>query len=233
MHERPIKLLLVEDDASFAFIVKGCLELSGKYEVTHAIDGQAGIDLYHSCAPDIIVSDVEMPGMSGLDMVRAIRLMDDQIPIFFATARTQAKDLIQGFGVGVDNYIRKPYLPEELNAHILAVLKRKDMVNASDQRLIPIGEYLFNETKRTLQWQDKKFNLTQREVKILLLLYQRKGKIVRREDILSANWGGPDFYNSRSLDVFVSKLRKYLAFDPKVEIRNVRGEGIQLLISQV
>ncbi len=232
MQERPIRLLLVEDDPSFAFIVKGSLELTGKYEVSHAVNGKKGIDIYHEWAPDIIVSDIEMPEMSGSEMVKEIRRMDQRIPIFFATGRTSAKDLLDGFNVGVDNYIRKPYLPEELNAHILAVLKRREIGSPVDQRIIPLGEYWFNVTDRILQWQREKISLTLKETNILLALYQRKGQIVNRDDILAENWGDPAYRNPRSLDVFISRLRKYLENDPNIEIRNIRGSGggIQLII---
>ena len=236
MYHRPIKLLLVEDDPSFAYIVKGCMELTGRYEICHAANGKIGLEYYYERNPDVIVSDIDMPEMSGWDMVKEIRRVDQRIPIFFATGYTSPKDLLTGFELGVDNYIRKPYLPEELNAHIMAVLKRREMRNNDHMlQIIPLGEYWFNVTDRILQWRDQKFSLTHKETNILLMLYQRKGQIVDREEILYENWGEPAYQNSRSLDVFLSKLRKYLEYDPKIEIRTARGAGnsgggVQLII---
>lgn len=226
-----IKLLLIEDDFSFSFIVKGSLELTGGYDVYVAATGEEGLKAYECFIPDIIVSDIEMPGMSGLQLVKHIRMDNISIPILFATARISPKDLIDGYNHGADNYIRKPFLPEELDAHIRALLKRtlstpNNLLNTGYQ----LGEYLFDPIYRTLQWRTKHFNLTEREMQILEMLYDRKGELLLREEILIKFWGNSDFYTSRSLDVFISSLRKYLENDASIQIQTVRGKGLKLIL---
>ncbi len=232
-----IKLLLVEDDAAFSFIIKGCLELTGNYDVSIASDGKEGLEKYAAFIPDIIVADIEIPIMSGIELVSVIRRKDTQIPILFASARTSPKDLIEGYNLGIDNYIRKPFLPEELNAHVQAILRRSQSTllstNETTPYLLKIGKYLFDTKAQTLQRQDRTIKLTERESQIILLLYQQKGKIVKREDILTQCWEHSDFYTSRSLDVFINKLRKYFKEDPGIEIKTVRKKGILLDIKSV
>ncbi|MDR1056250.1 MAG: response regulator transcription factor [Prevotellaceae bacterium] len=230
-----IKLLLVEDDEAYSFILKGSLELTGFYEVYTASNGEEGLEAYYKFMPEVIVSDIEMPLMNGMDMVKKIRQTDDKILILFTTARTSPKDLIDGLNLGVDTYIRKPFLPEELNAHIQALLKRssqKFQDNKSKKEIYPLGNYLFNFNSRHLYWKGEQINLTEREAKILLKLYQNKGEIVKRQDILIEFWGINDFYTSRSLDVFIRNLRRYIANDDSVEIQTIRNEGLRLHINE-
>ncbi len=229
-----IKLLLVEDDESLAFIVKGSLELTGGYEVFVASDGRKGLEAYISFSPDVIVSDIEMPEMSGEEFVSQIRQKDKKIPVLFATAKTSPQDLIRGYQFEIDNYIRKPYLCEELDAHIRGVLKRVgesspiEKAVAVNQDTYPLGLYLFHVKYRYLQLGDKHIKLSVREVEILWMLYEEKGKLVRRTDILDKFWGKADFYTSRSLDVFIRNLRTYLKEDSSIEIITERGEGLIL-----
>lgn len=229
-----IKLLLVEDDESLAFIVKGSLELTGGYEVFVASDGRKGLEAYISFSPDVIVSDIEMPEMSGEEFVSQIRQKDKKIPVLFATAKTSPQDLIRGYQFEIDNYIRKPYLCEELDAHIRGVLKRVgesrpiEKAVAVNQDTYPLGLYLFHVKHRYLQLGDKHIKLSVREVEILWMLYEEKGKLVRRTDILDKFWGKADFYTSRSLDVFIRNLRTYLKEDSSIEIITERGEGLIL-----
>lgn len=226
-----IQLLLVEDDASFAFIVKGSLELTGLYDVCVAANGKEGLAAYTTFQPNVIIADIEMPIMSGLEMVRQIRQNDRHTPILLATAKTSPQDLIEGYRVGVDNYIRKPFLPEELNAHIQAVLRRYESCIVEEKKakdLYRLGAYLFNVKYHYLEWKEVRYELTERESGILQILYFQKGQLVRREDLLMRLWGQNDFYTSRSLDVFISKLRKYLSKDSSVVIQTIRGEGLRL-----
>jgi len=224
----------VEDDESLAFIVKGSLELTGGYEVFVASDGRKGLEAYISFSPDVIVSDIEMPEMSGEEFVSQIRQKDKKIPVLFATAKTSPQDLIRGYQFEIDNYIRKPYLCEELDAHIRGVLKRVgesspiEKAVAVNQDTYPLGLYLFHVKYRYLQLGDKHIKLSVREVEILWMLYEEKGKLVRRTDILDKFWGKADFYTSRSLDVFIRNLRTYLKEDSSIEIITERGEGLIL-----
>jgi len=224
-----IKLLFVEDDASFSFIVKGSLELTGNYQVQTASNGKEGLEACESFHPDIIVADIEMPVMSGLEMVAMIRKTNETIPIMFATAHTNAQDVLNGYGLNVDNFIKKPYLPEELNAHILAVLKRSGaFAPATNMNSIPVGDCVFNTDKQFLQYKGTKQKLTTRETKVLYKLYEKRGKVVHRGELLEELWGMNDFFTSRSLDVYINSLRKYLSLDPKINIETIRGKGLVL-----
>jgi DNA-binding response OmpR family regulator len=230
MHE--IKILLVEDDPIFSQVVKNSLELMGDYDVCLAENGVEGYEAYKTFGPDLIISDVEMPKMSGFEMVKCIRDEDAIIPIIMASAKTEPKDLSKGFHLDIDDYVKKPYLPAELNLHIKAVLRRTAIQknpNPDKSMLHPIGAYLFNPHTHLLKWREEEFELTARESHILEMLYKQKGEIVRREDILQRFWSKDDFYASRSLDVFVSRLRKYLGKDTSIQIQTIRGEGLCMI----
>ncbi|MDR1369129.1 MAG: response regulator transcription factor [Dysgonamonadaceae bacterium] len=231
---KKIKLLLVEDDEAFAFIVKGSLELLGNYEVCTAKNGFEGLQAYASYDPDIIVSDIEMPEMSGFDFIKKVRERDLRIPVLFASGRTNPRDVINGYEIGVDNYIKKPYLIEELNAHIRAILKRiPNFGNEEENKakgLISIGQYLLHVGTRTLQIKGGEYKLTEMEAKILMVLYEHRGELVKKDDLLAEVWGSNGFFASRSLDVFVSKLRKYLEADKSVKINTLRGEGLLMIV---
>jgi len=227
-----IRLLLVEDDPAFSQIVKDSLELTGNYIVCVAKNGLEGYNAYKSFLPEIIVSDVEMPEMSGLEMVKQIRAENNNIPILLASARTNPRDLADGYKLEIDDYIKKPYLPAELELHIKAILRRvrkTEEISKEENGLYPLGSYLFNIKNYYLQRDTEQYELTVRETQILQVLCENKGGIVKRKDILQQFWGTDDFYTSRSLDVFVRKLRKYLEKDSAVQIITVRGEGLKLV----
>lgn len=225
---KKIKLLFVEDDTSFAFVVKGSLELTGEYEIYAASNGKEGLELFNTTSPDIIVSDIEMGEMDGMEMVKLIRDANSDIPILFATGRTSPQDVLKGYELNVDNFIKKPYLPDELNAHIKAILKRVQKQSSQSISEIRIGEYSFDINTHLLTKENSR-KLTQREAAILLLLHERKGEVVKRDEILEKFWGRNDFFTSRSLDVFINSLRKYLSEDHTIEIQTVRGEGLKLI----
>lgn len=230
---KPIKLLFVEDDDALAFMVTGSLDLSGKYEIHRAANGAEGLTLYNNIHPDIIVADVEMPEMSGFEMVRKIRETDTFTPIIFASARKSPKDFIEGLHVGADNFIRKPYLPEELEVQMTALLRRinKEVTEeAISSYKHSFGNYRLDTQARTLEIKGgNSFLLTERETGILKILSDRKGEIVKRDEILTVFWGNSDFYTTRSLDVFIANIRKYLKEDGSVEIQTIRGEGFRLV----
>jgi DNA-binding response OmpR family regulator len=229
---REIKVLLVEDDPACSQVVKDSLELMGGYDVCVAGNGAEGCEAYKTFRPDLIVSDVEMPKMSGFEMVKCIRDEDPAIPIIMASAKTDPKDLAKGFHLDIDDYVKKPYLPAELNLHIKAVLRRtviQENPVPDKTMLYSIGAYLFNPCIHLLKWGEEEFELTARESQILEMLYKQKGEIVKREDILQRFWTKDDFYASRSLDVFVSRLRKYLGKDTSIQIQTVRGEGLCMI----
>ena len=225
-----IKLLLVEDDENLNYIIKGSLEdMIGGYEVLTVLNGEEGLKVWRDFKPDIVVSDVEMPVMDGNEMVRAIREIDGDIPIVFATAKGSPKDVTIGYHSGVNNYIKKPFLPEELDAHIQALLKLKNGSRTrSESNIFKLGSYYFDSDHFLLKTAEQCSTLTVRETKILQMLCESKGEIVKRDVILENIWGTNDFYTSRSLDVFIKKLRTYLSADTSVSIRTVKGVGLIL-----
>lgn len=226
-----IKLLFVEDDTSFAFIVKGSLELMGIYQVETAFNGQEGLEAYHAFNPDVIVADIDMPLLNGMEMVSQIRKENEIIPILFASGYTNAQYVLAGYKLNADNFVKKPFLPEELNAHIQAVLKRSQIFpNANNTTVIYLGDYVFNTDKQYLQHKNKKQKLTPRETEILYKLYENGGNVVKRNHLLKELWGIDDFFTSRSLDVYINSLRKHLSLDPKINIETIRGKGLVLNI---
>jgi DNA-binding response OmpR family regulator len=226
-----IKLLFVEDDVSFVYVIKGCLELTGMYDVLTALNGKEGLEAYYSLNPDVIVADIEMPVMDGMEMVSQIRKTNEGIPILFATGYTNARYVLDGYKLNADNFIKKPFLPEELDAHIQAVLKRTRMLlNMNDTTIIYIGDWVFNTEKQYLQYKNTKQKLTARETKVLYKLFENRGNVVRRNELLEELWGMNDFFTSRSLDVYINSLRKHLSRDPKVSIETIRGKGLVLNI---
>lgn len=229
-----IKLLLVEDDANLCYIIRGGLEdMIGGYEVTTAANGEEGLRIWKEQHPDVIVSDIEMPVMDGYEMVRRIREMDGDTPIVFTSGRVSPKDVVKGYELGVNNYIKKPFLAEELDAHIGALLKMKQGRGAKNEsETYKIGEdYVFDAPHAVLKHvSGTERTLTEREAKLLQILCEKKNEVVKREAILSQLWEAEedDYYASRSLDVFVARLRKVFAEDERVNIKTVKGVGLCL-----
>jgi DNA-binding response OmpR family regulator len=227
-----IKMLFVEDDASFAFVVKGSLELSGIYEVQTAPDGKEGLIAYESFNPDVVVADIEMPVLNGMEMVSQIRKTNRAIPILLASGHTSARYVLDGYKLNADNYIKKPFVPEELDAHIQAVLRRTRLFpNVNNSESICLGDTVFNSDKQFIQYKNTTCKLSAREAKILHRLYESRGNVVKRNELLEAIWGTSDFFSSRSLDVFINLLRKRLSPDPKINIETIRGKGLALNIT--
>lgn len=229
------RVLLVEDDKNLSFILKSSLEqMIGGYQVMVAQNGREGLELLDQEPFDVIVSDVEMPVMDGMTMVKHIRLHHPDLPIVFITGLTTARDVINGYQSGADFYIKKPFLPEELHAHLQAVLKIKQNAPSAPEAKreeveeFPIGDYRFVPSQHLLIYSSGRQTLTPKESKILEMLCRAKGRVVNRDDILVAVWGTADFYSSRSLDVFVTKLRKYLSEDSRILLKALKGVGICL-----
>ena len=228
-----IKLLLVEDDANLRYIVQSSLEdLIGGYEVKVAENGLQGLEEWKEFHPDIIISDIDMPVMNGFEMVKRIRETDGDTPILFASALTSPKDVRSGYEIGVNNYVKKPFVPDELDAHIHAILKMKQGTKTRNESHVHrFGHYTLDASRATLynEEADSRILLTQRETDLLLLLVQNENEVVRREAILSHIWKTEDdYFASRSLDVYVNKLRKLFVNDASVQVKTVRGVGILL-----
>lgn len=233
MEGQIIKLLLVEDDENLCYIIQGGLEdMIGGYKVLTAANGEEGLAVWRSEHPDVIVADIEMPVMDGYEMVRRIREEDEHIPILFTSGRVSPKDVVKGYELGVNNYVKKPFLAEELHAHVTALLKlTRGLQVQKEGQLVPIGQLFSFDTVRGVlkQKSGEERMLTVREADLLRMLCEHKGQVVRREVILSRLWNTEeDYFASRSLDVFVSRLRKLLAADEMVELKTVKGVGLIL-----
>ena len=221
-----IKIVLAEDEPSLAQIVKESLE-TRNFEVFLANNGTAAYDLYKTIHPEILVLDVMMPIKDGFTLAKEIRKEDKQTPIIFLTAKSQTKDVIEGFNHGGNDYLKKPFSMEELIVRIHSLLDRR--LQKHEQTNIKIGKYLFNHTKQLLFFEEKQTSLTNRESELLFLLNQNKNSTTERVYILNKLWGNDDFFNARSMDVFITKLRKKLKQDQNVQIINVRGFGYKLI----
>lgn len=222
-----IKVVLAEDEPSLGMIVKESLE-TRDFQVFLAKDGEEAYALYKNENPEILVLDVMMPKKDGFTLAKEIRDEDKNIPIIFLTARSQTKDVLDGFQHGGNDYLKKPFSMEELIVRIHALLDRIHL--KKDHQKIHIGNYTFNYTKQSLQINEKSVLLTHRESELLFHLYEKKNEILDRTFILKKLWGDDDFFNARSMDVFISKLRKKLVQDENVQIINVRGFGYKLII---
>ena len=219
-----VKLLLVEDDVNLSYIVQTALEdLIGGYQVFTAANGAEGLKQW----------EAHMPVMNGFDMVRRIRETDKTTPIIFGSALTSPRDVKEGYKLGVNNYVKKPFVPDELDAHVHALLKLTEGHKTSDETdHYRLGRYTLDAPHAMLRDDQtgELQTLSQREAQLLQLLAENRNQTVRREAILSRLWGTEekDYFASRSLDVFVNKLRKLLADEPQVEIKTVRGVGLML-----
>jgi DNA-binding response OmpR family regulator len=219
------KILLAEDEPSLGQIIKESLE-TRNFEVLLCVNGQEAMDVYYKEKPKLLVLDVMMPKKDGFTLAKEIRLIDPEIPIIFLTAKSQVTDVVEGFNVGGNDYLRKPFSMEELIVRINALLKRKKEVDTS---AMPLGQFVFNLKKQTLNSADEVISLTHREAHLLYHLINNKNKVLERSFILKKLWGDDDFFNARSMDVFITKLRKKLKSDPSIQILNVRGFGYKLI----
>lgn len=227
-----IKLLLVEDDINLSYMIRSSLEdMIGGYDVITAHNGLDGIALWKKHKPDVIIADIEMPDMDGFEMVEKIRATDGETLILFASGRISSKDVTAGYKLGANNYIKKPFIPEELDAHIKGQIKLKHQLRSKNESQIQkIGVYSFDTINGMLKdAEGERVPLSLTEAKILGLLVMNRGEIIRREDILEQFWDGEgkDYFASRRLDVFIAILRKKLN-DPSVKIETIRGIGLLL-----
>jgi DNA-binding response OmpR family regulator len=221
-----IKVLLAEDEPALALIIKESLE-TRNFIVLHCKNGQEALDVFVSENPDILVLDVMMPIKDGFSLAKDIRKMDKKAPIIFLTAKSQTQDVVEGFTIGGNDYLKKPFSMEELIVRIHSLLGR--ITNEKNSEQIVIGKYLFDAVKQTLSYDTTLETLTYRETALLELLIENKNEIIDRSVILKKIWGDDDFFNGRSMDVFITKLRKKLCLDPSVQIINIRSQGYKLI----
>lgn len=221
-------ILILEDDPNLGFILQENLELRG-YATTLVADGVEGLRVFRSGAFDLCLADVMMPKKDGFTFAREVRERDEQTPIIFLTAKSMKEDKIEGFQIGCDDYVTKPFSMEELALRIQAVLKRGAVSTSAEAPTYTIGRYEFDYGRQLLDLKGKKQKLTGRESDLLRLLCLQQNKVLERDAALKELWGDDNYFNGRSMDVFISKLRAYLKGDPSVEIVNVHGKGYKLL----
>lgn len=231
--EKSIKLLIVEDDESFAYIVRFGLQRIGGYEILVAGNGKEGYEMWREHQPDIIMADVEMPVMNGFDMVAKIRETDPYIPIMFTSSYVEPHDVMKGYEFGASNYVKKPCVPEELDCHLRALIKLSALQPIrNEERVMAVGKYTYDPKHLILKAEDgtEDIKLTNYENTILEALCRNKGEIVKREIIMDMIWHDDGFYVSRRLDTQLNKLReKVEKGDSSIKIITVRGVGIQLM----
>lgn len=225
---KKIKVLFAEDEPALAQIVKESLE-TRDFLVSLAENGKEALRLFGEKNPDILVLDVMMPVKDGFSVAKEIRQLNENIPIIFLTARSQTTDVVEGFKVGGNDYLKKPFSMEELIVRMHNLLSRKELQEASE--ILKIGNYVFDFPKQYLSYgNEEKELLTHREAQLLFHLCKNKNEVLDRSLILIKLWGDDDFFNARSMDVFISKLRKKLSKDKNVQIVNVRGYGYKLIV---
>ncbi len=228
------KILLVEDDQNFGVVLRDYLEMH-EYEVDLATDGQAGADAFDQGGYDMCIFDVMMPKKDGFTLAKEIREKDKQTPIIFLTAKTLKDDILDGFRIGADDYITKPFNSEELLFRVQAILRRSLKEDEDDDlKEFTIGEFEFNFPLRILVHKDgKKEKLSPKEAQLLRLFALNMNEILSRSEALTKIWNEDNYFTARSMDVFVTKLRKYLSLDEDLEIVNIHGSGFRLIDKRV
>ena len=223
-----IRILLVEDDSNLGYILKEYLQMYG-FEVTWEKDGETGLKSFDQHAYDLCILDVMMPKMDGFSLGERLKSKRPKMPLIFLTAKALKIDKLKGFKIGADDYIVKPVDEEELIARINAIIKRSGLVEVEpEETTFRIGAYEFDYLNQSLTLDGNKQIITTKEAEVLKQLCLSKGQILDRQTTLKELWGESDYFNRRSMDVFISKLRKYLSKDPKVRITNVHGKGFVL-----
>ncbi|TCK67478.1 DNA-binding response OmpR family regulator [Winogradskyella wandonensis] len=224
----PIKILLAEDEAALGQIIKESLE-TRDFEVLLCEDGEMAFKTYKAEAPELLVLDVMMPKKDGFTLAKEIRAIDDAIPIIFLTAKSQTQDVVEGFTIGGNDYLKKPFSMEELIVRIHNLIGRTKLQKSSE--ILELGDYSFDFPKQLLTYKtEDAVQLTHREAHLLFHLIKNKNAVLDRSLILNKLWGTDDFFTARSMDVFISKLRKKLKQDESIQILNVRGFGYKLTI---
>lgn len=220
-------LLYVEDDESLGFVTRDSLEMEG-YKITHFNEGKSAIAAIPDHQFDLCILDVMLPEVDGFTIAEEIRKYDTQVPIIFLTARSLKEDKIKGLKIGADDYITKPFSIEELILKIEVFLRRRIISIPSPASKFRIGEYEFDHPNLTLHHNGDAKTLTQREADLLKLFAEQPNQVIKRSDILEKLWGEDDYFLGRSLDVFISRLRKYLKQDDSLKIENIHGVGFRL-----
>ncbi len=226
------KILLCEDDTNLGMVLKNYLELND-YEVTLERDGRLGLAAFQREKFDICLLDVMMPNMDGFTLAEEIRDVNPDVPLFFLSAKTMKDDIIQGYKLGADDYITKPFDSEVLLHKIKAILKRNEEMHREEVNAeFDLGRYHFNPRLRELTVDGKVQTLSPKENELLKMLSEYKNDLLSREVALKKIWGSDTYFNGRSMDVYIAKLRKYLKEDTAIEIVNIHGNGFRLVVTE-
>ncbi|MCU0395575.1 MAG: response regulator transcription factor [Chitinophagaceae bacterium] len=229
MDSKKYKILLCEDDTNLGMVLKNYLELND-YDVTLERDGRLGLAAFQREKFDICLLDVMMPNMDGFTLAEEIRDVDPDIPLFFLSAKTMKEDIIQGYKLGADDYITKPFDSEVLLHKIKAILKRNEELNREQENMeFDLGRFHFNPKLRELSIGGRTQTLSPKENELLRMLAEHKNDLLPREKALKKIWGSDTYFNGRSMDVYIAKLRKYLKEDENLEIVNIHGNGFRLV----
>ncbi|MHA7057082.1 response regulator transcription factor [Aquimarina sp. M1] len=218
-------ILLAEDDFDFGSILKQYLELHG-YNVIWAKDGKEALQVFSEEQFDICVFDVMMPKMDGFTLAEKVIDMNPETPFVFLTAKKMKEDKIRGLKLGADDYIVKPFEADILILRLQNILKRSQRIMAIREEIISVGDYKFDATNHCLKLNGERQKLTEKETILIQYLYDHKNTLIKRENLLKEVWGNDDFFSGRSMDVFISRLRKYFKEDKKIKIESVRGVGL-------
>lgn len=225
------KILVIEDDNNLGSILTEYLNVKG-FEAKHCFNGEDGLREFGNNSYDLCLVDIMMPKMDGFTFVREIKKIST-MPFIFLTAKSLLEDKVEGFTLGADDYVTKPFSMEELILRINAVLNRVKQNNIADViKEIQIGGYLFDYTKRILKINDKEQKLTSKEVELLKMLCENKNEILERSNALLKIWKNENYFTSRSMDVYIAKLRGYLKNDPAIQILNIHGTGFKLIVNE-
>jgi DNA-binding response OmpR family regulator len=232
MEDAKLKVLLVEDDSNFGNVLKNYLELND-FDVVLERDGRLGMAAFQRQKFDICLLDVMMPHVDGFTLAEEIRDIDPDVPLFFLSAKTMRDDILTGYKLGADDYITKPFDSEVLLMKIKAILKRnEESKNETENKEFDLGKFHFNPKLRELTADGKTSTLSPKESELLRMLCEYMNDLLPRETALKRIWGSDTYFNGRSMDVYIAKLRKYLKDDTKVEIVNIHGNGFRLVVTE-
>lgn len=230
MNTRSIKIFLVEDDLSFGSVLKSYLEIN-EYAVEWVDDGKYAMDHFRRGSFNICILDIMLPHVDGFTIAQEIRKINIEVPIIFLTAKKLKDDVLKGYGVGADDYITKPFDTDILLAKIKAILSRRD-TQTGTKDIYEIGKFIFNSKLRTLTLGTDEKKLSPKEAQLLELLAINPNALISRELALKKIWGSDDYFTARSMDVYITKLRKFLSEDPDLNIKNIHGAGFQLIVKE-
>ncbi|MFP4023962.1 MAG: response regulator transcription factor [Thiohalospira sp.] len=230
MDDHNIKILLAEDDENLGTLLREYLNAKG-FKTDLFINGELALQGFKKQEYHICILDIMMPKMDGFSLAREIRKLNSDVPFIFLTAKSLKEDVIEGFSLGADDYMTKPFSMEELLFRIKAILRRTETNHVSEQNdKYQIGDYTFDSQKQILQYADKTQKLTTKESELLKLLCNNMNNVLERNFALKTIWQEDSYFNARSMDVYITKLRKYLKDDPSVQILNIHGKGYKLIV---